>query len=221
MKDFNEIIQHLKNEYEKNPNVKAMLITGSVARGEAVHGNDLDILLVTSGEKISKEYYEGNSLVEIGTILLPEGLEKIEKNPMRVYMFLDAKAIFDKENCLQTLQQKAHEVFDSYKSSQEDKSKSKKWLSSVVDKINASKSNGDMLKIGFQVSNVLWPLVEGLYLINNTITPASTSAFRRIKTLKNIPPDFETLWTKMLLGNLEDRTTATLKLIEFVLSKLS
>ena len=221
MSDFYQnIIDDIKKEYEENPNIQALLITGSVARKEAKKGNDLDILLVTNGERISKEYRVENSLIEIGSVVLPDDLVKIDQNPMQVYMYLDARAIFDKDNSSKQLQSKAQQVLDSYKPSNEDKKAIRKWLSSVVDKIKVAQNNNDTEKAGFHVSNVLWKIVEGLYLINSMPTPASTNALRRIKTLKTLPEDFNELWNKVLLGNLEERTEANLKLIDFVLSKI-
>lgn len=220
MNSFEHIIGELRQEFEQNPNVNAFLITGSVARGEAKEGNDVDILIVTNGEKISREYREGESLIEIGTIVLSQTLENIEKNPMQVYIYLDAKAIFDKNNTLEMLQKKAQEVLDSYKPTEEEKQALKKWLSSVVDKVTVAQRNEDKLKVGFHVSNVLWKTVEGLYLINSMPVPASTSALRRITALKVLPDNFEELWEKTLLGNLEERTNATLKLMNFVLFKV-
>lgn len=220
MKSFEQIIDELKNEYSANPNIHAFLITGSYARGEAHVGNDLDIILVTNGEKISKEYREGDSLIEIGSIVLPQALNDIEKNPMQVYMYLDAKAVFDTNNSLEALQLEAQEVLKNYKPSTEEKKLLKKWLSSVVDKIRVAQRTGDTLKVGFHTSNVLWKLVEGIYLISSVPVPASTSALRKITDLQLLPQDFDTVWKNILLGSLEERSSGTLQLLDFILSKI-
>lgn len=217
---FNQIIEELRKEFESNASVLAMLVTGSVAREEAKEGDDVDILIVTDGEKNSREYRKGESLVEIGTVIFPESLEKIERNPMQVYMYLDAKAIFDKGNYLEKLQKKSQEVLDNYQPTEKDGKEIQKWLSSVVDKVTVARKNREELKVGFHISNVLWKTVEGLYLINNMPVPASTSALRRVTSLKVLPNNFETLWEKALVGDLEERTDATLELMKFVLSKL-
>lgn len=220
MISFDKIIEDLKQEFEQNPNVNALLITGSVARGEAKKGNDLDILIVTDGKIISKEYREGESLIEIETVILPQALKNLEKNPMQIYKYFDAIAIFDKNNSLEILRKKAQEVLSGYKPTEKERIALKKWLSSVLDKVNVAQRNKDQLKISFHVSNVLWKILEGLYLINSLPTPASTSALQRISSLKVLPSSFEELWKKTLLGNLKERTTSSLKLIQFVLSRI-
>src|SRR2546423_6929576 len=123
---YQPIISDLKKQYEKNKNVLAMFVTGSVARGEAVEGNGLDVLLVTTGEKLSKEYRVGATLVEIGACTIPQALEGMEKNPMKVYLYMDAIAIFDKGDYLSILKDKAQKVLANYKSSTEEKKAMKK-----------------------------------------------------------------------------------------------
>ena len=50
--------------------------------------------------------------------------------------------------------------------------------------------------------------------------PASTSALRRVTSLKQLPENFEEIWDKILLGDLDQRTENTIKLLEFINPKL-
>lgn len=220
MDSYRKIISDLKDKYDKDDNVLAFIVTGSVARGEEKQGNDLDTIFITKNGDFSKEYREDGILVETGGNTLSEHLKSLESNPMQVYMYLDAKAIFDKENCLGQLKSKAEEILRNYKPQEAEVKAIKKWLSSVVDKVRVAEENGDELKVGFHVSNVLWKTVEGLYAINFKPTPASTSALRRITELEKLPDNFTELWQKMLTGNLKERTASTLELIKFVLPNL-
>lgn len=219
MKYFEIIIDKLKAEYSQD-DILCFFITGSVARGEAFEGNDLDALFVTKSESFHNEYRDGKSLLEISGNTFDKYLEGLEKTPMLVYMYLDAKAVFDKDNCLPKLQEKAKAILENYEPSEDEVKAIKKWIECVVDKVTVAQANGDTLKVGFHVSNVLWKIVEGLYLINSVPTPASTSALRRVKTLNTLPDNFDTLWQQALLGNLEERTNATKKLMEFILGKI-
>lgn len=216
---FDKIIDKLKEAYNHD-DILCFFITGSVARNEAYEGNDLDALFITRSGNFHKEYRDGESLLEISGNTLEKYFEGLEKNPMLVYMYLDAKAVFDKEDCLPKLQKKAQEILENYKPNEEEVKAIRKWIESVVDKLRVAQDNGDWLKVGFHVSNVLWKVVEGIYIVNSVPTPASTSALRRISILKVLPDNFEELWQKTLLGNLEQRTDATNKLMEFILDKL-
>lgn len=220
MKTFGQIIEELREQYEPNSKVDALLVTGSVARGEAQEGDDIDILAVTKGEKVSREYKDGETLVEIGTVVLHQELENIKKNPMKVYMYLDAKAVFDKNGSLNSLQEQANKTLQAYRPTPDEKKALKKWLESVVTKVTVAQKSGDMLKVGFHVSSVCWKMVEGLYMINSMPTPASTSALIRITSLDKLPYDFENLWRTTLLGDLNERTRSTLEIIKFIVSTL-
>lgn len=221
MEIYQKVIDEIRSKYEQEPNVLGMFITGSVARNEAHQGNDLDILLVTKTSGDSIEYRMDNgALVEIGVSTQDEMLNDLASNAMKVYMYLDAKAIFDKENSLEILKEKANEIIKNYKPQEKDKKAIKKWLESVVDKVQASQNNKDNLKVGFHISNVLWKVTEGLYTINSVPTPASTSALRRATSLKILPQNFNNLWEDVLTGDLIKRTQATLELMKFIITHL-
>lgn len=217
---YQKIIEDLKNKYEKDDNALAFFIAGSVARGEAQYGNDLDTIFITREGSFSEEYEQDGILVEIGGNTFDTALQSLEKNPMQLYIYQDAKAVFDKENCLKKLKEKADKIFRNYKPDEAELTVIKKWLSSVVKKVEVAQQNNDHEKVGFHVSNVLWKTVEGLYAINSIPTPAATSALRRINSLSILPEDFERLWNDALLGDLTTRTNATIKLMKFVLAKL-
>jgi hypothetical protein len=216
MDKYNQIIDELKGKYEKNSNVLALCITGSVAREEAILGNDLDIILLTQEEVDSTEYRVGEILVEVGATTVDRALSKLEANPMYVYMWLDAKAIYDKHNSLQEIKGKATEVLNNYSPRDEDKRALKKWLTSVIDKINVAEKQNNQEKIGFLISNVLWKIIEGLYMINSKPVPASTSAYREVSKLENLPDQFEIKWKTLLTGNVEQRSNITIEFLQFL-----
>lgn len=112
---YQNIIDKFKAKYESDENVLAMLVAGSVARGDARHGNDLDILLVVNHfpKNYPKNWQEGDVLVEVGRGTFEEVLNGLENDMMRAYMYLDAKPIFDKNNVLGKLRTKAQDLINS------------------------------------------------------------------------------------------------------------
>lgn len=217
---YDKIISDIRHEYEDRDEIQTMILTGSVARGEAYEGNDLDIIFVATQKIPFSEYRVNESLIEIGGDTLEEMLMRLEENPMYSYMYIDAKAVFDKGDNLLQLKARAQKILDNYSPTNEDKKALKKWLTSVIDKVKVARNNEDIEKVGFHISNVLWKTVEGLYMINDMPTPASTSALRRVNKLTLLPEDFETLWKQTLLGDLDERTIGTLSLISFILKQL-
>lgn len=223
MEFYQKVIDAWKEQYLEDPSVVAMFLMGSAARGDIQYGNDLDIQLVVKSdpEKYEKEYCEDVILVEIGAGTLDKCLAGLENNSMKAYMYLDAKTVFDKENVLSKLQDRSQDVLDNYHPSKDEIKKLKKWLEAARIKITTSKNANDQMKLGFNVSNILWKIMEGLYLINKMPVPASTTAFIKVKTLGKLPDNFDALWEKVLVGDLENRTESTIILIEFILSHFS
>lgn len=214
-----QIIEKLLPEYRSDPNCLALLVTGSVSRKEASENADIDLLQVSSSEQPFRELTVDGILVEVKTHTKSGFIEKMKTKPMNVYQWLDAKVVFGDENTAQDIISTAKDIYKNYKSDPNEIKAVKKWLESTRLKIQESRNKGDDLSAGFYVSNILWKIVEGLYLLNDKPTPPSTTAFRRISELKTLPEDFPEQWRSSLAGDINTRTEATVALIDFLLSQ--
>jgi predicted nucleotidyltransferase len=215
----NQIVNTLKEKYLADESISAMFVIGSVARGDYSATSDIDLILITEKEpeKSFEESLVEGLVVEIKKGTLSHFQIKMEDDPMRVWQFVDAKALFDRKNCLKILKETADKILSAYEP--RDLKAILKWLSSVKIKIISAKATNDNLMIGYQVSNVLWKIIQGLYETNKTPTPASTTAYRNIFTLPKFPKDFKDIWRDLLQGNLEARTQATLILIDYIVTQ--
>ena len=214
-----KIIEKLLPEFRNDPNCLTLLLTGSVARNEAGTNSDIDLLQISKHEQPFKEITIGGILIEVKTHTKSGFVEKMKIKPMNVYQWLDAKVILGDKNAAQDIISTAKSICENYKSDPEEKRAVSKWLESTKLKIEeASRSNNDLL-VGFNVSNILWKIVEDFYLLNDKPTPPSTTAFRRITGLKNLPQGFVDQWRLALTGDLDKRTGATIALIDFLLSQ--
>lgn len=215
-----KIIEDIKLDFEKDEDCHALLVTGSVARGEATESSDIDLIQIAHTDVAFIEKKINGIVVEVKTHTREVYLEEMRSKPMNVYQWLDAKLIFDKENVSQELIEEARKIFETYKADPKEKQAVKKWLRSTKIKINEAMKSNNLSLIGFNVSNILWKMVEGLYIVNDQPTPPSTTAYRRIKTLDVLPDDFLSIWEGVLVGDLRERTTSTLVLIDFVVSEI-
>lgn len=220
MDKHQEIIAKLKTKYQSDDSVLALLLVGGVARGDYSSESDLDLILVTKNptEGHYEEHVDDGITVEIKKSDLPGFVDKMKTQPIEVYQYLEAKIVFDKADCLQELKAVAEEVIQNYTSGYS--RQLKRWLTSVRKKIISAQQSGDRLKLGYQVSNVLWKFTQAFFEINNMPTPASSSALRFLPTLKILPDDFENKLDQALTADLDSRTRATLDLIDFCLDKL-
>ncbi len=220
MSKHKQIIERLASTYRSNENNLTLLVTGSVARDEQSENSDLDLLLIANEKQPFKEELIEGIVVEIKTNTSDGFIRKMHDDPMNVYQWLDAKVIFDKDNFAEKAINEAKDIYDNYKPDPKEITGVKKWLKSAKIKIESAQQNDDDLAIGFNVSNVLWQIVRGLYLSNNKPLPPSTTAFRRINDLEELPESFESLWKDALAGDLSTRTSATLNLLDDIISSL-
>lgn len=144
----------------------------------------------------------------------------MKDEPMNVYQWLDAKVIFDKDKSAEKLVNEAQNYYETYSPDPKEIAGIIKWLESAKIKIESAQNSNDELALGFNVSNILWQVVRGLYLLNNRPVPPSTTAFRRINDLERLPDDFDKLWSDSLTQNLKIKTRATLKILDFDLFHL-
>lgn len=216
-----QIINKLASEYESDKNIFALLVTGSVARDEQTDKSDLDFLVISNKKQPFEEKLISDIVVEIKTNTVDGFIQKMKDEPMNVYQWLDAKVIFDKTKSAEKVITEAKSIYDNYSPDPKEIAGVKKWLESARIKIKSAQSNNDELSLGFNVSNILWQIVRGLYLLNNKPIPPSTTAFRRIKDLKNLPSEFDQYWEQSLSGDLEGRSNGTIKLIEYLINQLT
>lgn len=214
MHQQNIVLEKIAATFKENKNNIALLVTGSVARGEAGENSDLDLLLVTKHGASFEEFDSEGVLVEIKSNTLQGFKEKMDESPMNIYQFLDAKLVLGLEDTLSDLQTYASKILENYKSAEIPQ----KWLQSAKKKIVSAQEAHDELNLGFQTSNILWKIVEGFFALNSQPLPPNTTAFRRITLLPNLPAHFEELWKNALTGDLEGRSLATLKLIDYLVN---
>ena len=191
---------------------RAVMVTGSVARGDATKDSDLDILVITKKGHSFKEKTINGVTVEIKSNSLIGFKNKMKKDAMNIYQWMDAKAVYDPEDLLIELKVLAQEIFDGYVPI----TFPRKWLSSAKSKIRAAHESQNHAFLSFHVSSNLWKVVEGFYLLNGVPTPPSSTAFKNITSLKKLPENFDVLWQQSLKGELEERAHTMLLFIEFL-----
>lgn len=208
-KILNQIIIELK------PSSKAIFVTGSYARNEATSKSDLDILAITKSDHSFEEKKIDGVVVEIKRNTMEGFKSKMDLDPVNVYQWLDAKAVFDPEDLLTDLKSYAQKILDNFTPSDFPY----KWLQSAKIKIESAKEAKNELLLGFNVSNILWKIVEGFYALNSLPTPPSSTAFRRMSDLQKVPENFPVIWNEALTGSLQVRSKATVDLIKYLLSQ--
>lgn len=209
-----ELITKYQQQFASDPNLNVLLVTGSFARGEHRPASDLDLIAIGNYEPKFVETTEKDITVEIKYRSIESFKEKISKDPINCYQFLDAKVILGDEKTLANIRYFAEETLKNY---QPETGGIVKWISSSLEKIIAAEGNDH--KTAFIIVNTLWKVLEGIYAVNKLPIPPMTTAYRMVLTLNDLPVNFEQLWQEILLGTIPEKTSAFKTLANFVTRK--
>lgn len=211
-----DIFNKLVTEFKKDNSIYAVLLNGSVAVGTATELSDLDIVVLCNENKFVSRVVD-DVMVEIHYITYDKAIERLNKNPMEVYKYLDAKIEYDNGK-LQEIISCAGNLFNNYRASEKEKHEIISWLNSTGIKLKSAFLKQDMLLVSYLVSTNLWKVFEGVWAVNQQPIPPSSSLYRRYKDLEFIP--FPNWFEELLVGNVEIKGKAMIQCIDWILNEL-
>jgi predicted nucleotidyltransferase len=216
------LLGELVEEARRNDQVVGVLLTGSLARGDALPGTDIDLRFVLSdGLSVSdrRERRDG-VLVESSYADEASTRQLIETYPMNVYAYLDGRILDDPQGALGRLRQQAQHRFDSYRTPDDEKSRIAFLLECSHDKIRVAMSGGDLLKAAFATGTASWQIMVGLWAANDRPLPPSSSVRPHLGDLAG-PPELEASYRDLFLGDTHQRIKVALELIDWIHEQLT
>lgn len=195
--------------------VLAVMVAGSVARGEHVTSSDVDLLIVTSED--SELATAERSLVEgllVEWIARPEAvwLSRFDRPKTSwLYAFLDARIVSDSGPAAR-LHAAARELLSTYRASAELRELLATWLWHGQAKLDRARLTGDLKVRGYWAALFVETVMDGLYAVHDVPLPAGA---RRLEYLQLVPltSGESDLLTAMLTGDTETRFEATCALV--------
>ncbi|MGW5362549.1 hypothetical protein [Actinopolymorpha pittospori] len=219
---YDALLRDLVDEAGHDEDLVGLLLTGSLARGDALPGTDLDLrYILTDGQSrpFSSESRDG-VLLEQGYSDAAAEAAKIDAQPMNVYAHLDGRILYDPQGVLARLRRQAQKRFDTYQVSEQERSTTDFLLQCCQDKIKVALAGGDLLKAAFVTGTASWRLMEGLWAANNRPLPPNSSVRPHLKDLAG-PPDVEALYARLFLAETPERVQVTLELIDWIRARLA
>lgn len=216
MKKQLEIFRRETEHLRTNPNVRGIMLTGSVARGTASELSDLDMVVLCDKDEFVSKYVNG-ILVELHSHTFETMWERLGNNSMEVYHYLDSKIVWD-DGSLGKLMCYAQQLYVNYKVSAKEKQMIQYWLSSVNIKLNAALQDGNAELISYIISTNLWKVLEGMWAVNSKPMPPSSLAFDRQKNLVKVP--YKNWFMDLLKKDTISRGTAMYQVIAWIVSRL-
>lgn len=185
---YRQVIQEATADARQDDRVLGLLLTGSLARGDAAPGADLDFqFLLSDGERrpFSSEKRDG---VRVERKYQDEAFARaaIADRPMNVYAYLDGRVLYDSHGTLSRLGDLARTRFATYRLLPADRERILWWLRSAQEKVVVAMAAGGTLKAGFVTATTSWQVIEGLWAANDKPLPPNSTRIARCSRTSEI-----------------------------------
>ena len=216
------LLREVLDDARRDPDVVGVMLTGSLARGDAYPGSDLDVhvLLRDGCSRDFKAELSQGILVECSYADEARARSKIERDPMHVYAYLDGRILYDPEGRLQALVSAARARFEGYRGPDEEAHRIAHWLHSARIKIAAARDAGDELRAAYVTSTSSWEMLRGIWAAYDKPVPPSGALWAHLHDLPAGPPDIEAWLRRLFAGDTCDRISAAIEIIDWVLPRL-
>ena len=209
-------------ELDRDERVTGVLLAGSLARGDALPGSDVDlVVLVADGvpTEFRAERRDG-TLIERSYQNEAVAREQLAAQPMRVYTCLDGRILRDDTGGLLRLTAQARGQLATYRTSPKEREDLAYWLRSAQDKIHAALAAGDVLRAAYWTSTTSWKLLEGLWAAHDRPMPPGGSVWAHLDDLRSLTPELVRHLHVLFLGEAAARSAAMVTLVDATLRLL-
>jgi predicted nucleotidyltransferase len=216
------LLKAILDQAQHDGEVTGVLLFGSVARGDAYPGSDLDVFLLLRDGCYRAFLPEVKSgiLVEIHHADFDRARSEIEHKPMRAYAFLDGRILYDPDARLGELIQLAGAQLEAYCVPDKERASILYWLRSVRIKVAAARDAGDLLRAAYVASTSSWKILEGLWAANERPIPANAAVWTHLKDLPAAPQDLEPTLQRFFAGAAPERVEAAIAIVDWVIPRL-
>ena len=216
------LLEAILDRIRHDDEVTGVLLFGSVARGDAYPGSDLDVFLLLRDGCYRAFLSEVRSgiLVEIHHADFSRAWSEIERKPTRAYAFLDGRILYDPKARLGELVRLAAARLEAYRLPDKERAGILYWLKSVRIKVAAARDAGDLLRAAYVASTSSWKILEGLWAANERPIPANAAVWTHLKDLSAAPQDLEPTLQKLFAGAAPERVEATIAIVDWVIPRL-
>lgn len=216
------LLREAVEEAARDEEVIGLLLTGSLARGDALPGTDLDLVLILSegcSRPFRREIVDG-ILVERTSVDEPSARMQLDRHPMRVYGYLDGRILYDPHGALAGLRLRARARFEAYETPPAHRDETAFLLRCSRDKMRVALGGGDLLKAAYVAGTSSWQIIEGLWAANGLPVPPNSSVRPHLRDLSKGPPEVEQRYRDLFLAGAPRRVEVALELIDWILIEL-
>ena len=215
------LVARVTEPLRHDENVRGVLLTGSRARGDALPGSDLDLLVLvhSATEPLFCSERVDGTLIERHVRDVARAKTRLLENPLELYSYLDGYAVYDPDSLLAELTRLAKDRFENDQTPAHEKSAIFYWLSSASLKLNAAMAAGDMQKLGYYTSINSWKVLEGFWAHNDRTMPPAGAMWAHLADLREVPEGLEASFRALFEGDSLRRAQVMLELIGWLLER--
>ncbi|RCK71077.1 hypothetical protein DT076_00965 [Desertihabitans brevis] len=209
-------------EARRDAEVLALLLTGSVARRDALPGTDLDlrVLVRTDVAPAFTRSERSGVLVERGVTTARTAHETLLADPMHVYAYVDGIALHDPDGALARLRAEAERLRETYRTPPERRDELAEALSHPEEKIRTACAAGDLPRATYALATASWQLIEALWAANDLPLPPNASVRPHLRDLRG-PADVEHRFDDLFMTEPVRRVETGLALLAWIRGELT
>jgi hypothetical protein len=201
-----------------DPDVLAVLLMGSLVRGDSFPGSDLDLTTFVADAGIDEVGYSicYGVVVQSNRLSLDRAHERLLTRPGECYRYLDGRAVYDPQHLLPDLFTTAHTRADGYQMPESDLLHTRYWFMKIRSKLDWALLQQDEVLAGFLVTITTSEILADLFALLSKPPPSTAAAgFARLGDLEQIA-DVRPLFT----GDSLSRAPVAISLIDRILADL-
>lgn len=217
-------IAEMLREAAAQPLIVGALLIGSLGRGRALPGSDIDLLfLVREGHGTARLFYNHERhgvAVEFHFRDLSGARAQLAAEPTWLYAYLDSRILHDSTGGLAELCALARERFTAYRAEPALKHRYAFMVDRTRHKLQAAVEADDALRAGGVASTYAQVIIDGLWAAHDRPRLSVSELWARLPDLEGLPPALGEALQTLFLGAAIERARAGIVLCAWIVERL-
>lgn len=214
----------LVEEAERYPLISGALLIGSLGRGNALPGSDIDILyLLRDGhgaERLFHNHERHGVSVEFHYRDLSTARAQMEREASWLYAYLNSCILYDPEGSLAELVALARRHFSAYRSAPALKRRYAFLVDRTRHKLQAALDADDALRAGGVASTYAQVIIDGLWIACDRPQLGVSEMWVRLPDLAELPEEYGDRLRALFLDGAMARARAGVALCRWIVDRL-
>lgn len=217
------VVAEVVGEAREHPAVIGALLIGSLGRGNAVAGSDVDLLLLLADgrgdERLFRNHERHGVLVEYHYRDDATARAQLLREPTWFYAYLNSRMLHDPTGRLAGLVAHARAQFPTYRATHEQKRRYAFMVDRTGHKLQAAVDAGDALRAGGVASTYAGVILDGLWTAHDRPRLGVSELWTRLPDLDGLPAELDAQLRALFLGAALERAQAGIALCAWIVAR--